>query len=137
MIPFTWTAIQWSPCQDLSRTLRLSMQASCLFLMCSDTYKPTLGLYPTSPDEFNQMRDAMDKLLLTDASVSSQMERRCIVSFSSSWLTARDSPALGIGFRCGFLGGLHMEVFVERLLHEHGVEVIVTQPTVPYQGSWR
>jgi len=98
-------------------------------------YSPVVyaGLYPTSPDEFNQMRDAMDKLLLTDASVSSQMERRCIVSFSSSWLTARDSPALGIGFRCGFLGGLHMEVFVERLLHEHGVEVIVTQPTVPYQ----
>ena len=60
---------------------------------------------------------AVEKLALTDAAVSHAVER---------------STALGLGLRCGFLGVLHMEVFVQRLEDEHGVGVLATTPLVPY-----
>jgi len=76
------------------------------------------GLYPESADEYDNLRVAMDKLTMNDASVTVAHE---------------SSAALGFGFRCGFLGLLHAEVFHQRLREEFGREVIATAPTVPYR----
>ncbi|KAG2483434.1 hypothetical protein HYH03_017688 [Edaphochlamys debaryana] len=77
------------------------------------------GLFPLGGDgsEFEGLAAAMDKLLLNDASVVVKRE---------------NSDALGPGFRCGFLGMLHMDVFRQRLEQEFGASVVVTTPTVPY-----
>jgi len=74
--------------------------------------------YPGPTTQFPELRDALDKLLLNDSSLTYQ---------------PISSDALGFGFRCGFLGMLHMEIVQERLEREHGVEVVQTAPTVPYQ----
>jgi len=76
------------------------------------------GIYPVDSDEFEQLRDAMEKLLLTDASVT---------------VEKKTSAALGLGFRCGFLGLLHMDVFKQRLEQEYGLTVIATAPSVLYK----
>ncbi|MEW5309621.1 MAG: hypothetical protein WDW38_001499 [Sanguina aurantia] len=76
------------------------------------------GLYPMSGDEFEGLLLAIDRLMLSDASVVVKRE---------------NSDALGPGFRCGFLGVLHMEVFMQRLQQEHGSDVVSTTPTVPYK----
>lgn len=75
------------------------------------------SLYPTDNCTFQDLRQAMEKLTLNDASVSIQIET---------------SEALGMGFRCGFLGLLHMEVFHQRLSDEQNAQVLVTAPMVPY-----
>ena len=74
--------------------------------------------YPTSPGEFEEMRDALETLLLSDS------------SFSYEPVT---SDALGFGFRCGFLGLLHMEIIQERLEREHDLDMIQTAPSVTYK----
>ena len=76
------------------------------------------GVYPTDGADFDLLADAIRKLGLSDTSINVEKE---------------SSVALGLGFRIGFLGALHMEVFHERLAQEHGVDVIVTAPTVPYR----
>jgi elongation factor 4 len=75
------------------------------------------GIYPMDSSEYEALEKAMDKLTLNDASVSVQKET---------------SNALGMGFRCGFLGLLHMDVFRQRMEQEHEADIIVTNPTVPY-----
>ena len=75
------------------------------------------GIYPVNTDEFEELRDCMDKLQLNDASLTFELET---------------SQALGFGFRCGFLGMLHMEIIQERLEREFDQSVITTVPNVSF-----
>jgi len=85
-------------------------------------FKPSVpvvfcGLFPVDSNEFEDLRDAIEKLALNDASFSYEMET---------------SAALGFGFRCGFLGLLHLEVIRDRLEREYDIELITTAPSVVY-----
>src|SRR5690554_4622743 len=76
------------------------------------------GLFPVSADDYDGFRDALEKLTLNDASLVYEPE---------------NSDALGMGFRCGFLGMLHMEIVQERLEREYDLDLITSAPTVVYE----
>ncbi len=76
------------------------------------------GIFPSEGNNYALLRDGIEKLKLNDAALIYEPEQ---------------SQALGLGFRCGFLGLLHLEIFQERLRREHGLELIVTVPSVAYQ----
>ncbi len=85
-------------------------------------FKPSIpvvfcGLFPVDANDFEDLRDAIEKLALNDASFSNEMET---------------SAALGFGFRCGFLGLLHLEVIRDRLEREYDIDLITTAPSVVY-----
>ncbi|MBV7394142.1 translation elongation factor 4 [Mameliella sediminis] len=90
-------------------------------------FKPSIpvvfcGLFPVDSAEFEDLRDAIEKLALNDASFSYEMET---------------SAALGFGFRCGFLGLLHLEVIRDRIEREYDIELITTAPSVIYHVFMR
>jgi GTP-binding protein LepA len=76
------------------------------------------GIFPREGNEFQELREAIEKLKLNDAALFYEPE---------------NSDALGLGFRCGFLGILHLEIFQERLKREYGLDLIVTLPSVAYK----
>lgn len=78
------------------------------------------SLFPTDADDYQVLRDAIDKYALNDSALT---------------YVAEHSPALGFGFRCGFLGMLHLEIVTERLQREFGAETISTVPSVAYELS--
>ena len=77
------------------------------------------GIYPVETEEFEELRSSLEKLQLNDASLTFEAET---------------SAALGFGFRCGFLGMLHMEIIQERLEREFDMTVITTVPNVSYKS---
>ena len=87
-----------------------------------DGFKPSqpvvfCGLFPTDSSQFEDLRESMAKLRLNDASFDYEMET---------------SAALGFGFRCGFLGLLHLEIIRERIEREFDIDLITTAPSVVY-----
>lgn len=84
-----------------------------------DTPQPMVfaGMYPEDPDDYEDLERALQKLALTDGSVSISFEQ---------------SAALGSGFRLGFLGMLHMDVFRQRMIEEYSIVPIITHPSITY-----
>ncbi|HAU1377393.1 TPA: elongation factor 4 [Legionella pneumophila] len=109
--------IQGAPVGD---TLTLDRNPADKVLPGFQRVKPQVyaGLFPVSSDDFEAFREALAKLSLNDASLFYEPE---------------SSEALGFGFRCGFLGMLHMEIIQERLEREYNLDLISTAPTVVYQ----
>lgn len=79
------------------------------------------SLFPESQDDFTALRQALDRLKLSDSSLSYEEE---------------SSGVLGRGFRCGFLGMLHLEIVTERLRREFNLELIITAPSIAYEVTW-
>jgi GTP-binding protein LepA len=79
------------------------------------------SIFPENQDEFTQLRQALDRLQLSDSSLSYEEE---------------SSGVLGRGFRCGFLGMLHMEIITERLRREFAIDIIITAPSISYEITW-
>ncbi len=79
------------------------------------------SVFPESQDDFTMLRQALDRLKLSDSSLSYEEE---------------SSGVLGRGFRCGFLGMLHMEIITERLRREFDIEIIITTPSISYEVTW-
>jgi GTP-binding protein LepA len=101
-------------------TITLTRRAAVEPLPGYKAIKPMVfaGLYPVESDDYTELREALERLHLNDASLVYQPE---------------SSTALGFGFRCGFLGLLHMEIVRERLEREYDLELLVTAPSVEYK----
>ncbi len=80
------------------------------------------GIFPAEGNDYGKLRESLEKLVLSDSALSYEPEQ---------------SDALGVGFRCGFLGMLHLEIVQERLRREHNLEIVVTVPSVAYEVTMR
>ena len=105
---------------DVGDTITLLKQPATELLPGYHPLKPMVfaGLYPSNPDDYVDLRDALEKLQLNDAALTYEPET---------------SQALGFGFRLGFLGLFHMEIVQERLEREYDMEIIFTAPSVAYR----
>ncbi len=110
---------QIGECQ-VGDTVTLAAQPASTALPGYRPAKPMVfaGLYPVESNEYVELREALERLKLNDAALSYQPEK---------------SGALGFGFRCGFLGMLHMEIVRERLEREYDLDLLITAPSVEYQ----
>ncbi len=101
-------------------TITLDKQRTTEALPGYKEVKPMVfaGIFPKEGDDYASLRDAMDRLKLSDSALSYEPEH---------------SQALGFGFRCGFLGMLHLDIFQERLKREFGLHIVVTVPSVAYE----
>ena len=101
-------------------TITLAKDGATEVLPGFKTMQPRVfaGLFPTDAEDYPDLREALDRLQLNDAALQFEPET---------------SEALGFGFRCGFLGLLHMEIVQERLEREYNVDLITTAPTVIYE----
>ncbi len=104
---------------EVGDTITLAKNPTTEALPGYQKLKPVVfsGIYPIDTARYNDLRDALDKMQLSDSSLEYEAET---------------SQALGFGFRCGFLGLLHMEIIQERLEREHNLELIATAPSVIY-----
>jgi GTP-binding protein LepA len=104
----------------VGETITLARDGAVQPLPGFETMQPRVfaGLFPTEAEDFPDLRDALDRLQLNDAALQFEPET---------------SQALGFGFRCGFLGLLHMDIVQERLEREYDVELVTTAPTVIYE----
>ena len=119
-VGFIITGIKELKAAKVGDTVTLAQKAAASPLPGFKEIKPQVfaGLYPVESSEYDIMRDALEKLQLNDAALQFEPEV---------------SQALGFGFRCGFLGLLHMDIVQERLEREYNIDLITTAPTVVYQ----
>jgi GTP-binding protein LepA len=119
-VGFLWANIKDLHSTKIGDTITDARHPTAEALSGFEDAKPMVfsGLFPTDADDYPALRDAMEKLRLNDASFSWEPET---------------SSALGFGFRCGFLGLLHMDIVQERLEREFNLELITTAPSVGYR----
>jgi GTP-binding protein LepA len=119
-VGFVTAGIKELKAAQVGDTLTLATRPAAAPLPGFKEVKPQVfaGLYPVESNQYEALRDALDKLKLNDASLHYEPEV---------------SQALGFGFRCGFLGLLHMDIVQERLEREYDMDLITTAPTVVYQ----
>ena len=119
-VGFVISGIKELKAAKVGDTLTLDRQPAQVALAGFKEVKPSVfaGLYPIEANQYESLRDALEKLQLNDASLQFEPEV---------------SQALGFGFRCGFLGLLHMDIVQERLEREYNMDLITTAPTVVYE----
>jgi GTP-binding protein LepA len=119
-VGFVIAGIKELKAAQVGDTITLANRPAAVALPGFKEVKPQVfaGLYPVEANQYEALRDALEKLKLNDASLHYEPEV---------------SQALGFGFRCGFLGLLHMQIIQERIERESGIDIVQTAPTVTFE----